>query len=47
MHLDPEEDIVVEWKPFNEVVQMVMDGRITEVCSVAAILMVAQRRGLV
>ena len=46
MHLDPEEDIVVEWKPFNEVVQMVMDGRITEVCSVAAILMVARRRSL-
>jgi 8-oxo-dGTP pyrophosphatase MutT (NUDIX family) len=44
MHLDPEEDIVVEWKPFSEAVQMAMDGRITEVCSVAAILMVAQRR---
>jgi hypothetical protein len=45
MHLDPEEgDIVVEWKPFAEAVRMVMDGRISEVCSVAAILMVAQRR---
>jgi 8-oxo-dGTP pyrophosphatase MutT (NUDIX family) len=44
MHLDPEEDIVVDWKPFAEAVQMVMDGRITEVCSVAAILMVAERR---
>ena len=41
MQLDPEEDIVVEWKPFEEAVQMVMDGRITEVCSVAAILKVA------
>jgi 8-oxo-dGTP pyrophosphatase MutT (NUDIX family) len=45
MHLDAEEDIVVEWKPFAEAVQMVMDGRIAEVCSVAALLMVAQRRG--
>jgi 8-oxo-dGTP pyrophosphatase MutT (NUDIX family) len=45
MHLDPEEgDMVVEWRPFEEAVRMVMDGRITEVCSVAAILMVAQRR---
>jgi 8-oxo-dGTP pyrophosphatase MutT (NUDIX family) len=44
MNLDPEEDIVVEWKPFAEAVRMAMDGRITEVCSVAAILMVAQSR---
>lgn len=44
MSLDPEEDIVVEWKPFTEAVKMTMDGRITEVCSVAAILMVAQLR---
>lgn len=44
MNLDPEEDIVVEWKPFPEAVAMAMDGRITEVCSVAAILMAAQRR---
>jgi ADP-ribose pyrophosphatase len=44
MNLDPEEDIVVEWKPFGEAVRMAMDGRITEVCSVAAILMVAVRR---
>jgi len=44
MNLDPEEDILVEWKPFSEAVQMAMDGRITEVCSVAAILMLAQRR---
>lgn len=44
MNLDPEEDIVVHWTPFDEAVRMVMDGRITEVCSVAAILMVAQRR---
>ncbi|HEX4809708.1 MAG TPA: NUDIX hydrolase [Bryobacteraceae bacterium] len=41
MNLDPEEDIVVQWQPFDEAVRMVMDGRITEVCSVAAILKVA------
>jgi 8-oxo-dGTP pyrophosphatase MutT (NUDIX family) len=44
MNLDPEEDITVEWKPFAEAVRMAMDGRITEVCSVAALLMVAQQR---
>ena len=44
MNLDPEEDIIVKWTPFSEAVKMIMDGRITEVCSVAAILMVAQRR---
>jgi 8-oxo-dGTP pyrophosphatase MutT (NUDIX family) len=44
MNLDPEEDIVVEWKPFAEAVNMAMDGRITEVCSVAALLMAAQLR---
>jgi ADP-ribose pyrophosphatase len=44
MNLDPGEDIIVEWKPFSEVVAMVMDGRITDVCSIAAILLVAQRR---
>jgi len=44
MQLDPEEDITVEWHPFEEAVSMVMDGRITEVCSVAAILKVAMLR---
>ncbi len=44
MRLDPEEDISVEWKPFEEAVEMAMDGRITEVCSVAAILRVAHLR---
>ncbi|MBV8898211.1 MAG: NUDIX hydrolase [Acidobacteriaceae bacterium] len=43
-NLDPEEDIVVAWHPFEEAVQMVMDGRITEVCSVAAILKLAWGR---
>jgi ADP-ribose pyrophosphatase len=41
---DPEEEIVVEWKPFEEAVQMALDGRITEVCSIAAILKVALLR---
>ena len=40
-HLDPEEDIVVQWAPLSEAVTMVMEGRITEVCSVAALLQVA------
>ena len=44
MHLDPEEDIVVHWYSFDEAIRMVMDGRITEVCSVAGILKVAQLR---
>jgi 8-oxo-dGTP pyrophosphatase MutT (NUDIX family) len=39
--LDPEEEIVIQWRPFEEAVSMAMDGRITEVCSVAAILKVA------
>jgi 8-oxo-dGTP pyrophosphatase MutT (NUDIX family) len=39
--LDPEEEIAVAWKPFEEAVAMAMDGRITEVCSIAAILRVA------
>jgi 8-oxo-dGTP pyrophosphatase MutT (NUDIX family) len=38
---DPEEDIAVCWKPFAEAVRMSLDGRITEVSSIAAILMVA------
>lgn len=42
--LDPEEEITVEWKPFNTVLAMAMDGRITEVCSIAAILKVALLR---
>jgi 8-oxo-dGTP pyrophosphatase MutT (NUDIX family) len=41
---DPQEDITVEWKPFEEAVRMVIDGRITEVCSIAAILRVALLR---
>ena len=41
-NLDPEEEISVTWKPFAEAVQMSLDGRITEVSSIAAILIVAQ-----
>lgn len=41
---DPEEDITVDWLPFNEAIRMAMDGRITEVCSIAAILKVALLR---
>lgn len=44
MKLDPEEDITVEWHSFTDAVDMAMGGRITEVCSVAAILRVAQRK---
>jgi 8-oxo-dGTP pyrophosphatase MutT (NUDIX family) len=35
---DPYEEIHTEWRPFEEVVQMIFDGVITEVCSIAAIL---------
>ena len=45
MNLDPEEDITVEWHPFRDAVSMALDGRITEVCSVAAILRVALKNG--
>ena len=41
---DPEEEISVCWKPFSEAVRMSLDGRITEVSSLAAILMVAELR---
>jgi 8-oxo-dGTP pyrophosphatase MutT (NUDIX family) len=37
---DPGEDITVVWKPFSQALQMAMNGGITEVCSVAAILKV-------
>jgi 8-oxo-dGTP pyrophosphatase MutT (NUDIX family) len=46
-NLDPEEEIAITWKPFEEVVAMAMDGGITEVCSVAAILRVARLRHMV
>jgi 8-oxo-dGTP pyrophosphatase MutT (NUDIX family) len=43
-NFDPEEDISIVWKPFNEAVKMALDGTITEVCSIAAILRVAMLR---
>jgi hypothetical protein len=43
-NFDPEEDITIVWKPFSEAVRMALDGTITEVCSVAAILRVALSR---
>lgn len=44
MELDPEEDIKVHWVPFAEALNMATDGRITEVCTVAALLMVDRLR---
>ncbi len=44
MSLDPEEEIAPEWMPFQAAFEMAMDGRITEVCSVAALLKVAVLR---
>lgn len=35
---EPEESITVKWVPFKVAVQQVMDGLITESCSVAALL---------
>jgi 8-oxo-dGTP pyrophosphatase MutT (NUDIX family) len=43
-NFDAEEDIRIMWKPFDEAVEMAMDGTITEVCSIAAILRVALLR---
>jgi 8-oxo-dGTP pyrophosphatase MutT (NUDIX family) len=43
-NFDPEEDISIVWKPFDEAVKMALDGTITEVCSIAAILCVAIMR---
>jgi 8-oxo-dGTP pyrophosphatase MutT (NUDIX family) len=38
VHLDPVEEIETRWAPFDQVVRMALDGGITEVCSVAAVL---------
>lgn len=43
-NLDPEEEIAVRWRPFDEALQMAIDGGITEVCSVAALFRVALLR---
>jgi 8-oxo-dGTP pyrophosphatase MutT (NUDIX family) len=39
---DPEEELAVRWVPFATAVQMALGGEITEVCTVAAILMAAR-----
>lgn len=41
---DPEEEIEVRWVPFNEAVQMAVRGELTEVCTVAAILLLSHLR---
>ena len=43
-HQDPFEQVIAEWHPFSRAVEMVMQGEITEVCSVAAILKVERLR---
>jgi 8-oxo-dGTP pyrophosphatase MutT (NUDIX family) len=43
-NFDPEEEIAVQWRSFDEALRMAVDGRITEVCSVAALLRVALLR---
>lgn len=43
-NLDPEEEIALQWVPFADAIEMAVDGRITEVCSVAAILRIALLR---
>jgi 8-oxo-dGDP phosphatase len=35
---DPFEDVTSEWVPFERVLEMTLNGEITEVCSIAAIL---------
>jgi 8-oxo-dGTP pyrophosphatase MutT (NUDIX family) len=44
---DPEEEIMTRWLPFSEAVEWTLAGRITECCSVAAILKLdaLRRRG--
>ena len=40
---DGEEELTVRWVPFEAAVGMIFSGEITEVCSVAALLMAARR----
>jgi 8-oxo-dGTP pyrophosphatase MutT (NUDIX family) len=40
--LDPEEDIAVRWVRLDAAVQMALGGEITEVCTVAALLIAAR-----
>jgi 8-oxo-dGTP pyrophosphatase MutT (NUDIX family) len=46
IHPDPEEQLEVRWVPFESAVQMALKGEISEVCSVAAILMAARNTEL-
>jgi 8-oxo-dGTP pyrophosphatase MutT (NUDIX family) len=41
-HPDPEEELALKWVPFESAVQMIFNGYITEVCSVAALLLAAR-----
>jgi len=41
---DPEEEITVCWKPFAEAISMTLNGGITDVSTIAAVLMVALLR---
>lgn len=41
---DPEESIICRFTPFQEAIRMVLDGEISEVCSVAALLLVDRTR---
>jgi 8-oxo-dGTP pyrophosphatase MutT (NUDIX family) len=47
VHLDPVEEIETRWLPLAQVVRMALDGGITEVCSVAAILRYAMTQGAI
>lgn len=42
---DPEEEIAIRWVPFSEAARMAAGGELTDVCTVAAILLLAHRRG--
>jgi 8-oxo-dGTP pyrophosphatase MutT (NUDIX family) len=44
-HPDPEEEIELRWVPFRQAVEMALQGDLTEVCTVAAILMAARSIG--
>jgi 8-oxo-dGTP pyrophosphatase MutT (NUDIX family) len=43
---DPVEEIVTAWCPFEQALEMAMNGEITEVCSVAAILKYSRQQRL-
>lgn len=41
---DPEEEIAIRWVPFDDAARMAAGGELTEVCTAAAILLLAYRR---